>query len=157
MKKFILILSLAVVISVAFFTITFLSGCYSREKKLENADDRLQEAKMEVLNAEEALEETISDSISNYQQFKMDAEQNILAYEKSIAELKLKIAGTRIENRAEYEKKLAELEQKNTKLRHKLSDYKEDEQAKWASFRAEFVRDLDELGQALKDFTVKNK
>lgn len=144
-------------LSIAFFvTGTLLSGCLSTDKKVENAEDKLLNAKENYMEAERNLDETIKDSISNYQQFKNDAELSILAYEKSIAELKLKIANERIENRAEYEKKLAELELKNKNLRKKLSDYKDEEQDKWATFRSEFIHDMEELGIALKDFTVKN-
>ena len=48
------------------------------------------------------------------------------------------------------------LEQKNTELKKILSDYKDEGQDKWTSFKNEFNHDMDELGKAFKDLTVKN-
>jgi septal ring factor EnvC (AmiA/AmiB activator) len=76
--------------------------------------------------------------------------------EKNIAEFKARIAKEKKENRADYEKKLIELENKNSDLKKKLADYKDDGQDKWISFKAEFNRDIDELGKAFKDLTVEN-
>ena len=84
------------------------------------------------------------------------AEEKIDANEKSIAEFKARIAKEKRENRAKYEKKLAGLEQKNSDMKKKLDEYKEDGKEKWTSFKNEFSHDMDELGKALKGFTVKH-
>ena len=54
------------------------------------------------------------------------------------------------------EKKIDELEQKNSELKKRLDDYKADGKEKWEKFKAEFSHDMDELGKAFKDLTVKN-
>jgi hypothetical protein len=38
-----------------------------------------------------------------------------------------------------------------------MDTYKNDANSNWQSFKREFKHDTDELGQALKDFTVNNK
>ena len=37
-----------------------------------------------------------------------------------------------------------------------MDDYKETGKENWLIFKMEFNRDMDELGQAFKDLTVKN-
>jgi len=102
-----------------------------------------------VLEADQALANAI-------QQFKNESEAIISANEKNIAELKIKIAKEKKENKASYEKKLAELEQKNSDLRKKLNEYKAEGEDDWNIFKAEFSHDMDELGKAFKDLTVNN-
>jgi len=48
------------------------------------------------------------------------------------------------------------LENRNSELKIKLADYKEDETKQWQTFKSEFKRDMDELGKAFADFTVSN-
>jgi len=123
-----------------------LTGCQSSAKKVENAQDK-------VIEANQELSQALKDSI---QQFKTESELKISANEKSIAEFKAKIKNEKKENKAAYEKKLAELEQKNSDLKKKLDEFKDDSKANWKTFKTEFSNDMNELGQALKDFTVKN-
>jgi len=141
MKYTILILVVTV-----FMTGIILSSCQSSTKKVENARNK-------VIEAELGLNQALKDSI---QQYKKESEEKISYYEKSIAEFKAKIANRKKEDKAIYEKKLAMLEQKNTELKKILSDYKDEGQDKWTSFKNEFNHDMDELGKAFKDLTVKN-
>lgn len=41
-------------------------------------------------------------------------------------------------------------------MQKKMADYKADGKDSWAKFKEEFNHDMDELGKALKDFTIKN-
>ena len=141
MKYTILILVVTV-----FMTGIILSSCQSSTKKVENARNK-------VIEAELGLNQALKDSI---QQYKKESEEKISYYEKSIAEFKAKIANRKKEDKAIYEKKLAMLEQKNTELKKILSDYKDEGQDKWTSFKNEFNHDMDELGKAFKDLTVNN-
>ena len=151
MNKRILFLAITILTAGTVFT-----GCQSSAKKVENAKDSLQDAKIEVAEAKAELKQIIKDSVVNYQQFKKESEDRILAHEKSIAEFKTKIANEKKENRAIYEEKLYQLEMKNAELKKNLADYKDDEQTKWNAFRTEFNHDLEELGKAFRDFTVKS-
>ena len=49
------------------------------------------------------------------------------------------------------------MEKRNSELKIKLDNYKEDGTDKWQIFKTEFKSDMDELGKAFADFTVSNK
>jgi hypothetical protein len=128
------------------------------DKKSEKARENLKEAKKDVVEAKKDLKEAQKDSVSDYQKFKKESELKIKNNEKSIADLKVKHSKMSEKENAVYQKKVSDLELKNQNLNKKLVGYKNDEsQDKWVSFKAEFKHDMDELGKALKDFTVKNK
>jgi hypothetical protein len=143
-------------VAAAFMTVSLVPGCQSSEQKVENAEYKLQNARLNVKEAEKNLDQTIKDSIENYKKFKSDYEARIQAYEKNIADLKIMIANERLENRAAFEQKLADLEKRNIILKKRLADYKSEEQTQWTVFKTEFTHDMEELGKALKDITVKN-
>ena len=148
--------SIAFLASILFLTVTILSGCQSSATKVENAEDKVQDAKNDLADSQRNLYAIRLDTISNYEQFKIEAEKILIAQEKNIAEFKARIAKEKKENRADYEKKLLVLEDKNSDLKKKLADLKDDGQDKWISFKSEFNRDIDELGKAFKDLTVEN-
>lgn len=85
------------------------------------------------------------------------AKEKINSYEKSIGELKARISNETKENLAKYENKLAELEQKTSDMKKKLEEYKEEGKEKWDSYKLKFNHDMDELGKALKNLTIKSK
>jgi len=85
------------------------------------------------------------------------AEEKISSYEKTIGELKARIAQETKGNIAKYEKTLADLEQKASEIKKKVHEYKEEGKDKWAAYNDKFNSDLDELGKALKKFMVKSK
>jgi hypothetical protein len=149
MKKTILTLAGAALMATVIF-----SGCQSSAKKVENAQDQLKEAQDNVVIANQDLNKAVNDSIAL---FKKDAEAKIKANEQSIAEFKIRIANEKQATKAKYEKKVAEIEQQNSDLKKKLDDYKADGLDKWQAFKLEFGKDMNELGTALKDFTVKSK
>ena len=41
-------------------------------------------------------------------------------------------------------------------MKKKMDDYKAEGKEQWEAFKTEFSHDMDELGQAFKDLTVKN-
>lgn len=148
--------SILVIASTLFLTVTILSGCQSSGTKVENAEDKVQDAKNELADSQRDLNAIRLDTISNYEQFKIEAEKILIAQEKNITEFKTRLTSEKKAINADYDKKLAELENINSELERKLADYKDDGQDKWISFKAEFNRDIDELGKAFKDLTVEN-
>ena len=84
-------------------------------------------------------------------------EEKISSYERTIAELKTKIAKETKENIVKYEKTLTDLEQKASEIKKKVHEYKEEGKDKLAAYNDKFNHDLDELGKALKNFVVKSK
>ena len=57
----------------------------------------------------------------------------------------------------ENAKRIKELEEKNKEIKLKVESYKNDANSDWKSFKEEYNHDMDELGQALKNFTVDKK
>ena len=150
MKKIIFTLAVATLMGGA-----MLSSCQSSATKVKNAEASLQKADSNVVVAKANLNATRQDSIPEYQAFKKTSEERIAAYEKSIADFKVKMAKDKKEYKAKYEKQLATFEQKNYDLKMKLENYKYEGQLKWMTFKNEFDHNMDQLGKALKNFTVK--
>jgi len=149
MKK--TILTLAVTLFIAG---TVLTGCQSPNKKVENAQANVQDAKGNVVEANQELDKAINDSV---QQFRKDAEAKIIAHNKSIADFKARIANQKMEIKAKYEKQIADLEQKNSDMKKELDNFKAEGKEKWEAFKIKFKHDLDELGKSMKAFSVKGK
>jgi NADH/NAD ratio-sensing transcriptional regulator Rex len=115
----------------------------SNEQKLEAAKN-----KANIANQERYQQ--IKDSI---RLFRTQSEQRIANYEKQITELK---NANKKKANSEYEKALAELEQKNSEMRKRLSDFNDENQKSWESFKTEFNHDMEKIGKAFKDITVNN-
>ena len=132
---------------------TLLISCQSSTSKLESAKENMNAATQKVVDANEAFNEALQDSI---QEFRDASVKQIKHNEMKIKEFKSKIAKEKKEVRIENEKKLAELEQKNNELLSRMDNYKDDRQAKWDIFKAEFNHDMNELGEAFQGLTIKN-
>ena len=128
---------------------TELISCNTSAEKVEKAED-------EVKVANENLDEANAEYLSDVEQFKLETNQKIADNAKSIADFNARIATDKKLAKAEYKEKIAALELKNTDMQKKMADYKADGKDGWAKFKEEFNHDMDELGKALKDFTVKN-
>ncbi|MBN1821920.1 MAG: hypothetical protein JW833_14455 [Prolixibacteraceae bacterium] len=151
MRKILFMLAATTFIAGAIFT-----GCNSPSQKLENAEENVIDAKKAVLDAQSDLNQARQDSITEYQQFKIEFENKIIANEKSIEELRTKIVSAGKEDKILYETKLTELQKRNYELKIKLDSYEESGTDQWQSFKLEFKHDMDELGKAFSDFTVSN-
>ncbi|WP_158841021.1 hypothetical protein [Polaribacter sp. L3A8] len=143
-------ISILYIMSIFLLSGTLLSGCQSKAKKVDKAKENVQEAKVD-------LYEIRLDTISNYEQFKIEAEKLITTQEKNIVEFKNILVSEKKEVNAEYHKKLDALEVKNKELKKNLVDYKDDGEDKWNGFKKEFNHDMNKLGKAFKDLTVENE
>ncbi|MFY7964698.1 MAG: hypothetical protein ACOVO1_07360 [Chitinophagaceae bacterium] len=153
MKKTILKAVVATVI-----TATSLISCTSSEQKVENAENK-------VTDAKENLKEVKKDSgiaaqkiatENEWKIFKNDAETTVKNNEIRIAGLKDKMKNAGAAAIAAYSKKIDDMEMQNHNLKLKIENY-EKHNSDWESFKTEFNHDVNELGQALKDFTINNK
>ena len=81
--------------------------------------------------------------------------EKIAANQKSITEFRERIAKEKANDKAEYNQKLTELAQKNTDLQKSLDDYKADGKDKWETFKTDFNKNLDGLGNSFKDLVGK--
>ncbi|MES2397449.1 MAG: peptidase M23 [Bacteroidota bacterium] len=141
--------SIFVITASALIGASILTSCNTSAEKVENAQDKVSEA---TLDLDKANEEYLVD-IENYRK---ETEAKIAANDQSIAEFNARIENEKNEAKADYKKKIAELEQKNSDIKKKMAEYKAEGKEKWELFKTEFSRDMDELGKAFKDLTVKN-
>jgi predicted RNase H-like nuclease (RuvC/YqgF family) len=133
---------LFIYVAIVFATGILSTGCNAPGKKVETSQEKIEAAQQNVAEANQALKDAI-------EQFKKESEETITENEKSIAAFK-------VQNKAISEKKLAELELKNKELKEKLANYKADGNEQWETFKAEFSRDIDELGKVFGDSTVSS-
>lgn len=140
MKRSILIIAALAFVSVATFT-----GCNTPAQKVENAEENVEQAN-------EALAKAKQEYLADLESFRKENATQALSNELKIAELKTRIANEKQATRAANNKRISELEQKNLELKNKMAEYNEDGQENWKSFKTEFSRDMDELGQALTNF-----
>ncbi len=153
MKKTILIATMFAFIA---GTVSTSYGENRDDQKPASERQKIQDASRKRLDEKQNFKETQKNSAFEYQKFRKEASNKIRSNEKRVANLKTKIAKIHSKEKAEYQKNLRVLEQKNTRLKRKLANYKEREQNKWMSFKREFDHDADEIGDALRDFTVSN-
>ena len=66
------------------------------------------------------------------------------------------IAKEKSQIKEEYNKQIAELEKKNMEMKKRMDEYNGESQDQWDRFKSEFNRDMDQLGTALSNLTVRN-
>lgn len=137
---------------------TFFTSCDNAAKKEEAAKEEVKEAKQD-------LKEVQKDANAEAQQkadaeewaaFKTETELKIKANEVRIAELKIKLKKPGKVLDPLYAQRIEDLEKRNKELQAKIDNYVPG-QTDWQKFKTEFNHDMDELGHALKDFSVDNK
>jgi len=75
--------------------------------------------------------------------------------DKQIVELKAHT--TKLKKRLKLiMKKDSRIRAKNSSMKIKIDEYKEEGNEKWESFKREFNHDMDEIGNSLKDLTKNN-
>ncbi|UQD56676.1 peptidase M23 [Flavobacterium sp. K5-23] len=130
---------------------TGLTGCKSSTKEEIEAELKVEEAKDNLVEVKKEA------SAEEWKTFEKDTDSVININKIRIAELKLNLKKTGKSIDANYNEKIEVLEQKNKDLKSKMDTYKNDASNDWKSFKNEFNHDMNELGNALKDFTVDNK
>ena len=118
-----------------------LSSCNSSAEKLENAEQNVKEASLE-------LNEAHREFLADIEKFKKEVAARIAANQEQIDDFKEKISNENKAAKAIYKEKIAVLEKRNSALEEKMEAYDEDGEEKWAKFKAEFNSDMDELGKA---------
>ena len=132
-----------------FVAISLVTSCNSSENKV-------QEGKTDVMEAEVDLKEANEDYLTDIENYKKETADKIAENDKRIAEFKTQIALKRKEFKVEYQKEIDKLEKENNDMKNKMDGYQESGKENWEKFKMEFSHDMDEMGQAFKDLTVKN-
>lgn len=153
MKKTILNLALT-----TFIAGTVLVGCKDATKKEEAAQDKVENAKADLNDAKEELSDARRAATEQeWKAFKDSTNATIAQNEVRIAQMKADLKKTGKSLDEEYAKRIQDLEDKNKEIKSKVEMYKNDTTSDWESFKKEYKHDMDDLGQSLKNFTVKNK
>ncbi len=150
MKKIIYTLTIAAVLTAG---ISF-SGCQTRPQTSEeiSAQAKIDSAKQDLLAAQETA------TAEEWDAFKKESEVKIRINELSIADLKDRMYESGKKDDVLYSENINKLEKQNEALKARIKnhDNAENRKVKWETFKSEFNHDMDELGKALKDLTVKN-
>jgi hypothetical protein len=138
-----------IVTVISLMAMSILTGFYTNQDgKAKVQQDDGKQAHQGVKNAKTGFNK-------EWQQFKSDAELKINANEKRINEFKVKIKTARQEVKADYDREITLLEQKNVELKKKINEFKYEGKDKWEEFKQGFNRDMDIVGKALKDLWSK--
>jgi hypothetical protein len=150
-KTMIFTAAMSIILTMAF------SSCDSNKQKTEEAQANVTEATAQLAKAQLKAEED-SMNLANQEEwntFKNETEEVIKTHEIRIAFLKKSLKENKPLSSKELSTKIAALEAKNKALKSRLDTY-EKIKGDWVSFKQEFGHDMDQLGTALKDFTVPN-
>jgi len=128
-------------------------GCESSDQKNELAQQQVQDAKDKLELAKKNA--IVVANAEQWKAFKEETELVVKTNEARITELKEKMKKSRKAVDSLYAMKIDSLETKNQAMNLRVTAY-EKNQSNWETFKVEFKRDMDELGEALKDFGVKN-
>jgi dynactin complex subunit len=132
------------VITISFMIIgVMLIGCFENsEKSKQDIKENIKENEAYKLEMDE---------------YRFRIAEQITTNENSIIAFRSRIASQKKEARADYEKKINDLNNKNTDLKMRLDAFNADNKESWELFKVEFGRDMDELGNALRDFTINSQ
>jgi chromosome segregation ATPase len=154
MKKPILTVALAVFLIQGII----LTGCNSSSQKAENAKENVQEAREDLSEAKQEANTAIVKAANEqeWKEFKIDAEARIKKNELRISQekSKLKRNGNNVDEAAKQ--RIDALETRNAEFTNRINNY-EKNQTDWETFKLEFNRDMDELGNAFNNLTVDNR
>ena len=126
-----------------------LAGCD------KTADQKADAARVSTTEATQHLKEARDSYRADWQSFKRETELVIDANGKAIDSLKTKIAKAGRKAKVDLSKDLAVLEQKNTGLKKKLGEYSDQGESAWETFRTDVKRELDGIGDTMRDLYKK--
>ncbi len=121
------------------------------ESKLDLAKDKLKKAKKEVSKVKQELNSAVEESYKKIENEK-----------KELRNIKTNATGDPIfssvdiseQIKTKYNQTLSELELKRNDMKKKMDAFKADGTEKWKAFKHKLNHDLEELGKALKGFSV---
>lgn len=122
----------------------------------KNSADKVEDAKEEVIIANENLMNENEAFLAEIEDYKMKTAEDIATNEKSLADFNNRIANQKNVAKSEYDKKIANLNQKNTDMKKRMDDFKSDSKENWETFESQFNIEMEKLGSEIRDLTSKN-
>lgn len=138
------------VLTLAIAAALIMTSCNSPAEKVENSQSDVTEAKQDLKEANAQYKRDVED-------YRVKSRDRINANNERIAEHRTRISNYKKEEKAQYEKQIELLEQKNDKLKERLEDYEANTEDGWEKFKTEFSNDMNELGSAIKGFGSDDK
>jgi hypothetical protein len=126
-----------------------VASCNETVSKQDKAAEEVRAAKEEA----DMAYQTYLEEVENY---KAISAERIANNKKAIADYNASVQASKKKMSEEQARMIADLEARNEALQKKLDAYKAEDQSKWQSFKDEFGRDMDQLGNSFKDLTVNN-
>ena len=140
---------LTVFLTTSVLSLFILTSCSTPAEKVVNAEYK-------VTDANKDLDKANTEYLADITSYRKETADKIAANDKSIADFNARIANEKKDAKADYKNKIDALEKKNSDMKKRMDDYKADGKDKWEIFKIEFSHDMDGLGKAFKDLTVKN-
>lgn len=94
--------------------------------------------------------------LENWLKFKQENDKDVVSNERRIDDLRKEVGALDSVHRGTYNDRIGECERKNTDLRDRVNNCKDEGDAKWGEFKKKVKQDMDDLNSSLKNFTVRN-
>jgi hypothetical protein len=130
-----------------------LSGCQQRESKIEIAQTKVTSAAQDL---KEVKREVRADWQESWLSFKRESDMEIAANERSIIDLRREVTTVRKGLRDSFTARIDDIERRNTELRNRVNEYKDDGDEKWELFKKAVRRDMDNLNATRVKIVVRN-
>jgi hypothetical protein len=130
--------------------IFWIGGCQNK------ASEKLKRDQMEIALAEKQLQLAQDQFQTDLEYYRTENTARLTANEIMVKDFKERMASSKQQMKADLNKTITDLEEKNSAMKNKLNEYKLEGKDQWADFKTEFNHDMDELGTALKNLTVDN-
>jgi hypothetical protein len=135
-----------------------LLGCNSFGQLSNNVPSDMQNFPGELIDSKNigtTFQQTFV-SPKEWRAYKQEVRQKIRSNEDRISDLKIKMRHSGNGMDVLYQARIESLEKQNNKLKNRIAKYKRN-RSDWASFKREVDREMDDLGQAIKDFSIDSK
>lgn len=149
MKKTIYSIALALIAGATF------TACQPTNQQENETQADVESVKQDLEDVKNDTKQNAADLVSaaEWKTYKSNSQVTIDNYETRIAQLNEEIRRSGRTIDVVYEERINALEQRNKDLKAKMEAY-EINQSDWVTFKMEYDNNIDELGKALKDFTI---
>ena len=134
-------------------TLTLVMGTFGFNATAQE-NKKAKEARKEIKEGEKDLKKAEKDSIADFREFKKDALAKIRENQIEIVDLKIDKSIRTEVIKAEYDKKIVALEDKNTELKNRMEGCSYNDITTWEAFKTSFGKDLSELQLNIKNATT---
>lgn len=111
-------------------------------------------AKGAAATAEELTDDASARIHKEYVKYKKSSVAKMRSYDKTLVDLKGKLAEAGDEVKDKYKEVLADAEKRTKQLKNSMMSFKIEGKEQWAGFKRDFTKDLETLGKDLKGIAL---